>query len=266
LLCSKFHLITNGLEIVRGIYQLGENFKEQHPEMIILKRTDNSNIDKEISDSVTLKPILTDFFNSYKNHTWSTFLGDSAFDSYDNYALLMNEFEFDKVLIHLNGRNSLKAHSVFDENGIPLCPKSGKPMKCLGNSLGKNRSDRIKFICPKSIFENGKVVCKCENPCTASTYGHTAYVYPNAELREYPGMMRGTEQWTELYKNRTAIERTIGYLKNNFAVAGRKTSNVDTTHADFLFAGITQLLGVVIADEIHKHKLARSMRRLLRTA
>jgi hypothetical protein len=234
--------------------------------MTIPKRTDNPNIDKEISDSAALKPILSDFFAGCQSQTWSTFLGDSAFDSYDNYALLMNEFEFDKVLIPLNGRNSRKAHSGFDENGIPLCPKSGKPMKYLGNSPVKNRPDRIKFVCPESVVKNGKRVCKCANPCTTSTYGHTAYVYPSAELREFPGMMRGTEQWTELYKNRTAIERTIGYLKNNFADADRKTSNVDTTRADFLIAGITQLLGVVIADEIHKHKLARSLRRLLRTA
>jgi hypothetical protein len=263
---QRFAIVTNGLGVVRDIRQLGRNFKAQHPEMKIGKRTDNPNIDKEISDSAALKPVLSDFFAAHPGHSRKTFLGDSAFDSYDNYSLLLNDFDFDKALIPLNSRISSSAHDGFDQNGVPLCPNTGKQLKCLGLSGGKNRSNRIKFVCPKSLAEHGTRVCKCETPCTHSEYGRTVYVYPDKELRNFPGIMRGTQQWAQLYKNRTAIERTIGYLKINFSVADRKTSHPATTLADFLIAGITQLLGVLIAHKIHNLNLARSIRKILRAS
>jgi hypothetical protein len=260
---QKFAVVTNAFGIIRDVQQLGENFKETHPEMMIEKRTDNPDIDKEISDSHALAPVLKDHFKAHPNAHYDTFLGDSAFDKYDTYSVLMDDFGFKKVLIPMNVRNSAKVHDGFNSDGVPVCPKSGEPMKCLGKSGGKNRSERIKFVCPKSVAENGTLVCKCTEPCTESSYGRCAYVYPNKEQRLYPGIIRNSGEWNELYKKRTAIERTIGYLKNDLSIAGHRTSNVDTTRADFLFAAIAQLIGVVIADKLHQRQLVKRIRHLL---
>lgn len=95
-------IVTNGLGIVRHIDMLDGDFKTRHPDMKVEKRSDDPDIDKEIGDSTALKPTLTDFFNLHPRFSYSTFLGDSAFDSYDNYSALMKDFHFSKVVIPLN--------------------------------------------------------------------------------------------------------------------------------------------------------------------
>ncbi len=58
--------MTNGLGVVRHISMFDDNFRSQHPE-IVTKRTDNPDTDKEIGDSVALRPVLSDFFTAHKS-------------------------------------------------------------------------------------------------------------------------------------------------------------------------------------------------------
>lgn len=127
----------------------------------------------------------------------------------------------------------------------------------------------MKFVCPKMKWEYSKEtkacrrVCYCENPCTASTCGRMFYVYPEKNLRAYPGTSRGTEEWDSIYKIRGNVEKSINHLKDSFCVAGRKTQNEKTLHADLLLSGITQLVTVMVADKIHKHEYLRSLKPLI---
>jgi len=50
---------------------------------------------------------------------------------------------------------------------------------------------------------------------------------------------------------------------NSLCVAGRKTQNEKTLHADLLLAGITQLLTGVVADKIHQHQYIPSLKPLI---
>lgn len=62
-------------------------------------------------------------------------------------------------------------------------------------------------------------------------------------------------------KETVAVEKSIHHLKDSFCVAGRKTQNEKTLHADLLLAGIAQLITVVVADKIHifnQNELPRS--------
>lgn len=77
------------------------------------------------------------------------------------------------------------------------------------------------------------------------------YIYPEKDLRAYPGVIRGTEEWNNAYKVRTVVERDINHIKDNLCLAGRKTQNEKTLHADLILAGITQLITVVLADKIN---------------
>lgn len=135
----KFSIITNGLGIVRHISFLDEDFKSKHPEIELDKKSDSPDEDKSISDSKALKPVLTDFFNLHPDSHYDTFLGDSIFDSFATYPMLMDEFKFKKVLIPLNPRNSDTGLPTpgFNEDGWPLCPND--PSKTMTLQVGPEK-------------------------------------------------------------------------------------------------------------------------------
>lgn len=259
----KAGIVTNGLGIVRHIDTLDEDFKARHPDLQIEKRTEDPDIDKEIGDSTALKPILSDFFERHRCLSYSTFLGDSAFDSYDNYSLLMKDFHFTKAVIPLNPRNSAKGNSELDEFGRPLCPLDGSPFVCLGKSGGKKRSSRMKWVCQNSLRDGTSRRCSCETPCTDSSYGRCVYTYPDKNLRLYPGLARESDEWLELYNKRVSAERSINYFKNTLILGSRKTHNSQTLKADLFLAGITQLITVLIADALSDTKNFRKVRSLV---
>ena len=262
-------VVTNGLGVVRHLELFDEDFREKHPEIPREPRSKAPEIDKEIYDSVALKPILQDFRAAHPTFCYGTFAGDAAFDSYDNYSFLLKEYHFAKAIIPINPRGGMPAADVgFNENGTPLCPADGTPFKPHGSSNSVHRSPRLKFICPKAKpvkMPNGKYTrrCLCENPCTTAKYGRCAYVQMNKNLRLYPGISRDDPAFVAAIKQRTAVERSISTLKDTLGIAGRKTSNVLTTKADLFLAGIVQLLCVLLAHKLHDVKLARRPRRLI---
>ena len=89
------------------------------------------------------------------------------------------------------------------------------------------------------------------------------YIYPEKNLRAYPGVISGTEEWYNTYKIRTAVERDINPFKDNLCLAGRRTQNEKTLHADLILASITQLITVVLADKIKHHEYIRSLKPLI---
>ena len=89
------------------------------------------------------------------------------------------------------------------------------------------------------------------------------YIYPEKDLRAYPGTIRGTKEWNDTYKIRTVVERSINHIKENLCLAGRRTQNEQTLHADLILAGITQLITVLLADKIHHHEYLRSLKPLV---
>lgn len=89
------------------------------------------------------------------------------------------------------------------------------------------------------------------------------YIYPEQNLRSYPGTVRGTQEWDSTCKIRVNVEKSINHFKDSFCVAGRKTQNEKTLHADLLLAGIAQLITVTVADKIHKHQYIRSLKPLV---
>ena len=89
------------------------------------------------------------------------------------------------------------------------------------------------------------------------------YVYPDKDLRTYPGILRGTEHWNNLYRHRILVERTINILKDPLGAGFRRSFSIQTAKADLLFAGITQLVGVILAHAINKPELYKSIRKLI---
>ena len=266
---QKVAVVANGLGIVRHLELFDDAFKAAHPEIQIEKRTNHPEIDKEIGDSTSLKPVLLDFKAAHPNAHYSVFSADAAFDSYENFSFLLNDYEFQKAIVPLNPRRGMPAADVgFNENGTPLCSADGTPLKPCGHANEKHRSPRLKFICPKSKlvkFPDGKrsFRCQCQSPCSSSKYGRCVYVPLNKNLRLYPGISRDDPTFAQIYNRRTCVERSINSLKDTLGISNRKTSNVLTTKADLFLAGIVQLLCVLLAHKLHDHKLARRPRKLI---
>lgn len=156
---------------------------------------------------------------------------------------------------------------IVNENGIPCCPHDPSlPMKREGSkSHLKSKIPTMKFVCPKMKWEYNPVdkskrrVCHCEDPCTTFSCGRMVYVYPEKNLRAYPGVGRGSQEWEDNYKIRGSVEKSVNQFKDNFCVTNHKTQNEKTLHADLLLAGITQL----VADKIHQYQYLRSLKPLI---
>jgi len=271
---QKAVVVANGLGIVRHMELLDDDFKERHPEAKTTKLHNGLELDKEVGDSVALKPVMRDFRVRHPYFRYSTFSADAAFDSYDNYTFLLKEQGFSKAVIPINPRNTSGSSDMnFSEDGAPLCPKDKTPFLFHSISGGKNRSVRFKFICPRSkrirLVSGGTTWRnECENPCNSSScntskYPRCVYVYPDKNLRLYPGLLRGSNEFAKIYNRRASVERSIGQFKHTLGIAGKKTSNTLTTKADLFLVGIVQLLCVVLANKLHNIKLAKSPRRLI---
>lgn len=267
----KFGMITNGLGIVRDISFYNEDFLKSHPDIVIDKKSDSPDEDKSLADSKALIPVLKDFFAKHPLIDPKTFLGDSAFDTVEIYKSLIQELGFEKAYIPLNNRSKLTSDDyTINADGIPCCPQDPSlPMKPEGNTSHLRCGIKTyKFVCPKMSWdrcEDDKYRrrCHCENPCTTSPCGRMVYIYPEKNLRAYPGVLRGTSEWDETYKIRSVVEKGINHFKDSYCIAGRRTQNEKTLHADLLLSGIAQLMTVVLADKIHQHKYIRSLKPLI---
>ena len=265
----KFSIITNGLGIPRNITLLDNEFKDRHPELPLDKKSDSPDEDKSISDSKALKPVMNDFFKMHPGSKYDTFLGDSIFDSYETYRFLMKDMNFKKVFIPINPRNTNTdvPPVEYNEDGWPLCTSDPSvTLKPSGWTREKGREDRFKWVCPNAKYINGKWTTACEDPCNGKPCGRVTYTSPNQNIRMYPGAIRGSKEWIDTYKLRVIVEKNIQYLKEPLACGDLKTINKKTIKADLYLAGITQLITLIVADSMHKHKYIRSLKPLIKTA
>ncbi|MDE7283775.1 MAG: transposase [Lachnospiraceae bacterium] len=274
----KFGIVTNGLGIIRHISFYNKDFIKSHPDIVVEKKSDSPDEDKCVHDSKLLIPTLKDFFDKHPLINPGVFLGDAAFDTVALYKALLtgNTFghnrHFSKAYIPLNARSHLEnVDYTINEQGIPCCPHdSSLPMKPEGSKSNlRSGLPTFKFVCPKMRWgydpdtRRSFRQCNCDNPCTSSKCGRMVYIYPEKNLRAYPGVIRGSVEWDNTYRIRTAVERNINHTKENLCLAGRRTQNEKTLHADLILAGITQLLTVVLADKINHHEYIRSLKPLI---
>lgn len=209
----KFGMITNGLGIVRDISFFDKEYIDTHPDIIIEKKSDSPEEDKSLHDTEALKPVLDNFYRKHPHIKPNVFLGDSAFDSTELYRYLLVELKFNQAYIPLNKRSSKSlADYTLNESGVPCCPKDPRlPMKQEGNTSHlRSGIPTYKFVCPKMKWtkcEDGEYRQRhsCLDPCTDSPCGRMIYIYPERDLRLYPGTIRDTEQWNDIYKNRTVV-------------------------------------------------------------
>jgi hypothetical protein len=259
----KFGMITNGFGAPLHIDFFDQPFYDNLPNDF-----GSAEEQKYTYDNASLRPVLSSFHNRIGNNRFSTFLGDSEFDSYDNYGFL-NELGFSKVLIPINERNTPVSNLPIPINseGIPCCPR--EPTRCFiadGSCKGRNRSLRFKYVCPESRKVKQKWVCDCENKCRDTKSTVTSYTYPCGDLRIYSGVMRGSDEWHKTYKIRTIIERELSSMKSHPALARPNTYNCASMRADVYLNAASKLITVIIAFALGKPDFMRNLRKLLKVA
>ena len=260
----KFGIISNGFGVPLHIHFLDDDFYKSLPD-----KFDSMEHQKYTFDNASLYPVFSSFKKNIGNNRFTTFLGDSEFDSHDNYSFL-NEFGFSKVVIPINARNSKpqNAKIPISPDGIPTCPKDDTALfKADGYCKSKNRSFRLKYVCPNSNrSKNSNWSSSCEHKCRPTDSTVTSYVYPNGDLRLFSGVQRGSDQWSRLYKPRSVIERSISSLKSHPALSFPKTYNCASLRSDVFLNAASKLITVILAFALGHVNFLSNLRKLLRVA
>lgn len=164
-------------------------------------------------DSVSFVLTSVEFSQRFTLGTLDKILLDAAHDAEAIYQLI--DAHHQSPIIDLNKRtkkNSL-AHGGIEisPEGIPICP-NGTKMKPNGYD---NTQNRQKWRCPPSCT------------CSKAKYGRTYHTHSKDNLRLFPKIARGTDQWAAIYKRRTSIERSNKREKVDYRLeAGRHRSTM----------------------------------------
>ena len=254
----KANIVTDGLGIIRSIY-----FYDKEMDFSL-----NPDSAKDKYDSKTLIPSLEYYFCLHPEFKYKYFLGDAGFDSCDNYEYLIKDKNISPI-IPLNPRNQSDLPKPnFTPEGIPTCPHDPTlEMKFDGITREKGRSDRLKFICPKSkkckIDGHTAYTVSCDNRCTQSKCGRIVQICINSNYRLNTPVPRNTQHWSDLYKIRTICERTISQLKICFNAKSSFIRNTNSMKTNILFAAITQLVTVILAYKSNDFSKIKSIKSLI---
>ena len=259
----KFGILTNGFGIPLHIYFPDKDFYSKLP-----IEPCSPQDEKFTFDNASLNPVLSSFYDRIGNRRFTTFLGDSEFDSYDNFGYLKS-LGFSKVLIPINERNTPVGNQPIPVNyeNIPCCPKDTS-LKFIsdGSCNGKNRSLRFKFVCPKSRKVNNSWLCDCNDKCRETNSTVTHYTYPVGDFRAFPGIQRGSIEWKKTYKIRTVVERELSSMKSHPALERPNTYNCASMRADVYLNAAAKLVSVILAFAIGKPAFMRNLKDLLKAA
>jgi hypothetical protein len=144
-------------------------------------------------------------------------IADSAHDDYAIYNLLhrWNVKPF-IALNHRSDNNLQVADLLLSHNGVPICA-DGYEMTNWGFDAKKFR---IKYRCP---LVTGRVkYCPYSQNCNKSSYGKIVYVRLASDLRLLTPTPRGSDEWNETYKRRTASERVNNRILTDYQLERNK--------------------------------------------
>ena len=161
---------------------------------------------------------------------------DSAHDNIPTYELL--ERWGINALIDINGRAKSSpdtpADITYDKNGHPICG-AGHKMCPWGNDPLK---DAHKYRCPLKCRRIDS--CPYEETCSPGSYGRTVYIRNHGDLRFHPRIPRDSEEYKQIYSERTACERINNRVLNDYFLQYLKIRGRD--HFSFW----TMLIGICI--------------------
>jgi hypothetical protein len=194
-------------------------------------------------DSLNFLYAIDDFGRNVSGLSPKNICLDSAHDNLPTYKLL--DYWDINALIDINGRAKSLENApddiTFNKQGHPVC-KAGHEMCPWGNDPIK---DAHKYRCPlkcRRITE-----CPHVDECSKGNYGRTVYIKNNSDLRFQPRIPRDSQQYKDIYSERTACERVNNRVLNDYCLQYLKIRGKD--HFSFW----TMLIGICIhLDARHK--------------
>lgn len=157
-------------------------------------------------DSVTGVYELKELADLYPKINFYSAAFDSAYDA--NAFYLLNMHYGIKPIIDLNSRSS-KPEAVnelieIDKNGIPHCKYLGHQLRNWGLM---SKSYRRKWLFP--------VQCDACDKCHACSK-QMFYTKTDENPRFFTPILRGSDEWKQLYKRRSTTERVWDRINNDF--------------------------------------------------
>ena len=206
-------------------------------------------LDAKRHDSVGGLVSLAEFRSLNPDVRFKNLCLDSANDNYPTYELCK---EWGVIpFIDLNssrGRpESIPKRLTIDEDGTPLCA-AGFRMTYWGYS--PSRHD-VKWRCPVATGKEEK--CTCEVPCSSSPYGRCLYTKPDWDIRLYPPVARGTDEYKKTYNNRTGSERVNDRILNDYHLHDMKIHGKKRYSFFTMIAGINIHLDARLKAQKLKH-------------
>ena len=169
-------------------------------------------LDARRHDSVSAIVSLREFKTIHPNIPVRDVCLDSAHDNYATYGLCQKWGIRPFIdLNHKRGQpDSIPDAISIDKDGTPLC-MAGFRMVNWGYCRQKHsRKWRCPFACAKVDS------CPCKEKCPSSSYGRCIYTKPDRDIRLYTTVPRGTEEYKQIYNNRTSCERVNNRVLNNY--------------------------------------------------
>ncbi len=140
------------------------------------------------------------------------------------------------ALIDINGRAKSSENGpddiTFNKEGHPLC-RVGHEMCPWGNDPGK---DAHKYRCS---LKCGRIQqCPHASQCSPGSYGRTIYIKNKGYLRFQPRIPGDSQQYRDIYKERTACERLNNRVLNDYCLQNLKIHGKDHFSFWSMFIGI----------------------------
>ena len=137
---------------------------------------------------------------------------DSASDNYSTHHLL-NHYGIIPI-IDINKRDKDRKNLYAEiqgvsDRGLPICI-AGKEMKYNGYDHSR---ERHKYRCP---YLNHSEQCPMKGECSPSAYGRVVYIKSSTDSKLYGQVPYKSDQWVQIYKNRTCTERINTRIINDY--------------------------------------------------
>ncbi len=148
---------------------------------------------------------------------------DSAHDNIPTYELL-ERWDMN-ALIDINARTKASENApkdiTFNKEGHPIC-RAGHEMCSWGNDPAK---DAHKYRCPLKCDRIKE--CPYATECSPGSYGRTVYIKNKGDLRFQPRIPRDSQQYKDIYKERTSCERVNDRVLNDYCLQSLKIRGRD---------------------------------------
>ncbi len=164
------------------------------------------------NDAITSMTALAQLCSINNRLSFSHYLLDSASDNVSTHKLAYSLGILPVIDINKRqtGKNIYKPYAGISENGKPICMAGHE---CFSDGYEKSRF-RHKFRCP--FAQRKENTCPMKDQCTKSKYGRVFHIKTEDDLRLFGVVRYGSEQWKEIYKDRTCCERMNNRILNNY--------------------------------------------------